>query len=118
MQVMIAQYAARVLTQAAHQTQHLQRFGSAIDQITDEPELIAVGAKADARNQFGEFSRAALHIANGPTRHALMQHSRDRETKSRNGSVEGRTVISHHLIAALHGADRGFEHRAARVAKA
>ena len=47
-----------------------------------------------------------------------MKQARDGECKWRDRGVETRAPIGLHPVHALHGADRGFDHGAARVAKA
>ena len=53
----------------------------------------------------------------GPLR-TVSAAARHRERERRDRRVEMRAVVGQHLVAALHGADRSFEHRAAGVAEA
>src|SRR6266850_5932124 len=47
-----------------------------------------------------------------------VQEAGHREAEGLDGCVELLAVIAHHLVRALHGADRRLEHGAARIAKA
>ena len=46
-----------------------------------------------------------------------VQKSGDRQRERRNRCVKIRAIVGLHEIFALHGADRGFQHGAAGVAK-
>ena len=62
-QVVIAQHAHRCLAEPAHEAQHLQRVGTAIDQVAHQPEPVAGAVEADQFEQFAELRQAALEIA-------------------------------------------------------
>src|SRR5277367_2728964 len=46
----------------------------------------------------------------------LVQNAGHRQTERRDGCVKLLAIIGHHLIAALHRADRGFDDGAGRIA--
>ena len=102
-----------------------ERIGSAIDQIADEPEPVAIRRRTSAPRAAhrapssqpctSPIAYSAIGAPQEPT--LLVQHSGHRQPERRDRRIELLSVIGHHLIAALHGADRRFDDGAARVAK-
>ena len=119
MQVVIAERHRRRIAEGANAAQHLERGGPAIDQIADEPEPVAIRGEFQRFEQGAELRIAALHIADSVQRHrppsAALRASP--AGRARSGASNLLPVVGHHLVAALHGADRGFDDGAARVAK-
>jgi hypothetical protein len=71
-QVVIAQHHDGVITQGADQPQTVQGFGSPIDQVTHEPQLVTVRRKLQAREQRAQFFITALHVPDGIASHCRM----------------------------------------------
>jgi hypothetical protein len=63
MQIVIAERDDGRFTQRMHAPQHRERLRTAIDEIADEPEPVAVGGESDACQQGAELAVAALHVA-------------------------------------------------------
>src|ERR1700674_2920633 len=73
---MITEHAHGVVAQAADQPQRLERLRSAVDQVADEPQPVAIAREADAREQLFEFVAAALYVADRPARHQTSDRAR------------------------------------------
>ncbi len=63
MQVVIAESDGGGLAQRANPAQHAEGLRTAIDQIPDEPQSIAIRGEPDGAEQGAEFLIAALHVA-------------------------------------------------------
>src|SRR5690606_30466150 len=57
------------IAERTHEAQHLERARSAIDEIADEPEAIALGRISAALEQRAQLVVAALNVADGDARH-------------------------------------------------
>jgi hypothetical protein len=69
MQIVVAERDGRRVPHGADAPQNLQRCWAAIDQVSHEPDPVAVGGKAQRLQQCIEFGVAALHVADGIERH-------------------------------------------------
>jgi len=70
--VVVAQGDQGVITQGADQAQGFQGAGPAVDDVTDEPEAVAVRAEADAVQQGPEAIVAAVDVSNGVIAHSSL----------------------------------------------
>ncbi len=68
-QIVIAENRYRVLAQGMDKSQHFQRLRTAVHEVADEPELIAVGRELQFREQGAQFGITALHIPDRITAH-------------------------------------------------
>ena len=121
MQVMVAEDDRCGIAQSANASQRLQRFRPAVDKIADEPESIAIDREFQHLQERAEFRVTALNIADYIERQdtplTSVKNSRHRQPERSDRGVELLSVVGHHLIAALHGADGSLYDRTAGVAK-
>jgi hypothetical protein len=71
-QIVIAQRNRGGIPQRADPAQHPQRIGTAIDEITYEPQPVTIRGVSQGPQQVAEFGVAALHIADCVQRHQAL----------------------------------------------
>src|SRR4029453_6726207 len=64
------------------------------------------------------MSPMANRVTRGYRSGVLLQDARHGEPEGRDRCIEPFAFVRDHLVAALHGTDRGFDHGAARIAEA
>ena len=70
MQVMIAEDDDEIVAQSVNATQRRERARTAIDDVTGEPQAVAIRPEADAVEQGAEFVVTALHVTDGVESHS------------------------------------------------
>ena len=75
-QIVVAENHAGVVAECAHETQHAERIGPTVDEVADEPELVAVSRKSRRLQQVAQFVEAALEVADRYPRHDLSPRGR------------------------------------------
>ena len=73
---MVAEHHACVVAERAHEAQHTERIGSTVDEVSDEPELVAVSRKSRRLQQVAQLIEAALEVADRDPRHDLSPRGR------------------------------------------
>src|SRR5690606_5162228 len=97
-----------VVAQRMDQAQGFQRLAAAVDQVAAEPEPVAGGVEAELLQQPLGRAVAALQVTDRPDCHApSMQRAWHGERERRDRCIEAGTVVTDHVVSALHGADRG-----------
>ena len=66
---MIAEGDARRRAQCVDSAQHCEGFGTAIDQVADEPQSIPIRREAQLGEQGAQFVVASLHVTDRVQRH-------------------------------------------------
>ena len=117
MQVVVAEHDGRVVAQCMHQAQRAERVRAAVDEITGEPELVAIGVEVAVARAVRAV-RGQQPWMSPIAQRRLTAACRAWRAGRRDRRVEVRAVVGDHLVAALHGAHRRFDHGAARVAEA
>ena len=69
MQIVIAQYTDRPITERFDKLQRLQRLRSAVHQVTTEPELVFSRVEINFLEQATQLRVATLNITNRVNRH-------------------------------------------------
>jgi hypothetical protein len=69
MKIVVSEHRHRALAEVAHEAQHLERLGSAVHQIAEEPQSVP-GAEIGLAQQLLQLIEAALHVAQRVRRHA------------------------------------------------
>jgi len=62
-QVVVAEHGHYGVAEGAHLAQHLERRGTAIHQVADQPEPVRGDGEADEVEQLAELGVAALDVA-------------------------------------------------------
>src|SRR6185312_376797 len=68
-QVVVAEHDDSVVPECAHVPQYLERLRATIDQITDEPQPVAVRREAYPAEKCSQLITAALDVADGMSAH-------------------------------------------------
>ena len=70
MQIVIAEHGRRRFAEGHHRAQHGKRIGTAIDEITHEPQSVAARIEADRIEQLPELDVTTLDVADDVMGHA------------------------------------------------
>ena len=73
-EIMVAQHRDQSLAVLAGPTQHLERKGTAVDEIAHQPQLVAFGLPLDTPEQTLQRFPAAVDVTNDPCRHHSTLH--------------------------------------------
>src|SRR5262249_31101074 len=90
MEIVIAENGGRRVAERLDFAQRGERFGAAVDEIADEPQLVAARGKREQLQKLTQLHVAALNIADRVVAHELERHARRRH--ERRGDVNGGAV--------------------------
>jgi hypothetical protein len=103
-EVVIAEHGHGAVAERAHEAQHVQRIGTAVDEVTGEPQPISVRLEPHPTQERSELSVAALDVANRVRGHGNIPRGAGVDSRERFAYVGEEVGLSTQTCADLDAA--------------